>query len=299
MIRCLDDFIPAIQQRETRRIAIATAEEAGIIKLVKLCLEKKIAEFILIGDQAKIEALLHEQDVNGTRPGIINKPDHREAAVEAVKQVVAGNAQVVMKGNSHTSVFLQAVLNKETGLGTGKLISQVTVYDKMDGSGLQMITDCAMNIAPNLDEKRQIIENAVDLARRLGYQKPKVAVLAALEAINPTMPDTIDAAALSKMADRGQIKYAVVDGPLALDNAISSEAAEQKGIKSEVAGQADIILAPNLQVGNALHKALTYLAQKRLTTAIMGADTPIVMTSRTDPVDVKLLSVAIASYISK
>lgn len=298
MIRCLDDFIPTVQQREARRIAIAIAEDTGTIKLVKLCLELGIAEFVLIGDQPQIDALLKEHNLNDSRINIINKPDHKEAATEAVNQVISGNVQVVMKGNLHTSVFMKAVLNKESGLSNGNLISQVTVYDRMDGNGLQMITDCAMNIEPNLDEKRQIIDNAIDLARRLGYEQPKVAVLTALEAINHTMSDTLDAASLSKMAERGQIRHAVVDGPFALDNILSRDAAAQKGIKSEVAGNADIILAPNLQVGNALHKALTYLAQKKLTTAIIGARVPIVMTSRTDPVDVKLLSIAIATYIS-
>jgi len=203
-----------------------------------------------------------------------------------------------MKGLLHTGTFLKAVLNKEKGLNRGKLISQISIFDKEFGDGLQLLTDCAMAIQPSLDEKKQIIENAVELALRLGYVKPKVAVLSALEVVNPEIADTVDAAILSKMSDREQIKNAIVDGPFALDNAISPEAAKHKGIKGEVAGQADIILAPNLQVGNVLTKALTYYAHMDVAAAVMGAAAPIIMTSRTDTVKNKLLSIALASYIS-
>lgn len=298
MIKTLDELILAVKDQDIKKIAIASAEDDGLIELVKICIEQNIAEFILVGDQSKIRELLTSEDVDHTKLEIINLPDHKEAAEKAVQLVVDKKANVVMKGLMHTSIFLKAILDKEKGLREGNLISQVTVYEKADNSGLQLLTDCAMNISPNLDEKRQIINNAVNLARRIGYDKPKVAILSAIETVNPDIPDTMEAAVLSKMADRGQIKNAIVDGPFALDNAISKEAANQKGITGEVAGNADIIVCPNLQVGNALHKALTYYANKRITTAIMGTSAPIVMTSRTDPVDVKLLSVALAIYIA-
>lgn len=298
MIKTLDGLVVAVKGQDIKKIAIASAEDDGLIELVKICIEQDIAEFILVGDQNKIRELLASENVDYTKLEIINLPDHKEAAEKAVQLVVDKKANVVMKGLMHTSIFLKAILDKEKGLREGNLISQVTVYEKADHSGLQLLTDCAMNISPNLEEKRQIINNAVNLARRIGYDKPKVAILSAIETINPDIPDTMEAAVLSKMADRGQIKNAIVDGPFALDNAISKEAADQKGITGEVAGNADIIVCPNLQVGNALHKALTYYANKRITTAIMGASAPIVMTSRTDPVDVKLLSVALAIYIA-
>ena len=161
-----------------------------------------------------------------------------------------------------------------------------------------MITDCAMNISPTLEEKQQIIENAVALALKLGYEKPKVAVLSAVEVVNPAIPDTLEAAILSKMSDRGQIKNAIVDGPFALDNALSVAAARQKKIGGEVAGKADIILVPNLQVGNPIHKALTFLADRKIAASVMGAGAPVVMLSRADSLETKLRSMALATYIS-
>ena len=298
MIKTLDDLVNAVKGQEIKKIVIASAEEHGLIELVKACVEQKIADFILVGDQDKIRDMLSREEVDYTKLEIINIPDHKEAAEEAVKLVVNKKANVIMKGQLHTSIFLKAILNKETGLHEGKLISQVTVYEKADNSGLQLLTDCAMNISPDLEEKKDIINNAVNLATSIGDEKPRGARLSAIDTVNPAIPDTMEAAVLSKMADRGQIKNAIVDGPFALDNAISKEAADQKGITGEVAGNADIVVCPNLQVGNALHKALTYYANKRITTAIMGTSAPIVMTSRTDPVDVKLLSVALAMYIA-
>lgn len=298
MIENLDDLFAAVKKNEPKKIVIAAAEDQGIISLVKDCVERGIAEFILVGDKEKIRALLACQDIDYRSLEITDRPDPREAAEEAVKLVKSGKANVIMKGDLHTSTFLKAILDKNNGLRKGGLISQVTLCEKMDGHGLQLLTDCAMNISPDLNEKKQIIQNAVELAVKLGYEKPRVAVLSALEAVNPAIPDTVDAAILSKMADRGQIKNAIIDGPFALDNAISVSAAEQKNIGGEVAGRADILLMPNLQVGNALHKALTYYAQKRIAAAIMGTQVPIVMTSRTDSIDTKLLSIVLAIYIS-
>ncbi len=284
--------------RPVKKIALAAPEEAGVVKLVKQATEQKLAEFILVGDAAKIAELLQEQGLDSGKFEIHDLKDHKLAAEKTVSLVVEKKAEVVMKGELHTATFLKAILDKEKGLRTGNLMSEITLYDKNDGEGVQLITDCAMNITPTLDEKRQILENAVDLARRIGYEKPKVAVLSALEVVNPAIPDTLDAAILSKMADRGQIKNAIVDGPFALDNALSVAAAKQKKIAGEVAGRADIILVPNLQVGNALHKALVYIAGKTIAATVMGAGAPVVMLSRTDSTQTKLLSVALAAYIS-
>ena len=298
MITSLNDLYDAVKEKPVKKIAIATPEDEGIIKLVKNATEIGIAKFILVGDASKIRELLHAEGLDDALLEIHHADSHKEAAEKAVSLVVEGKATVVMKGELHTSVFLKAVLDKERGLRTGNLVSQITVTEKVEGEGLLMFTDCAMNIAPTLEEKKQIIENAVGLAVKLGYARPKVAVLSAVELVNPAMPDTLDAAILSKMADRGQIEHAIVDGPFALDNAISITAARQKKIAGDVAGRADIVLVPNLQVGNVIHKGLTYLAGKRIAAAVMGAKVPIVMTSRADTTDTKLLSIAIATYIS-
>ena len=298
MIKNFDDLLEKVRQSPVQKIAIPIPEDAGIMELVKMSMEQGLAEFILLGNAAEIKEHLDQQGLDPARFEIHDKPDHREAAGKAVSLVAEGHADVVMKGELHTKIFLQAILDKETGLRTGNLISQITVCEKVEGEGLQLITDCAMNISPDLEEKKQIIENAVALALKLGYEKPRVAVLSAVEVVNPAIPDTLDAAILSKMADRGQIKNALVDGPFALDNAISVEAAKQKKIGGEVAGRADIILVPNLQVGNSLHKALNYYAKRKITAAVMGPAAPVVMSSRTDTIDTKLLAIALASYVS-
>lgn len=298
MIRCLEDLYAAVKEKEVKSVAVAVAEDEAIIKLVKQATQKGIARFILTGEAKCIEELLRHHGLNPSDFEIHNCPTHKEAAEKAVSLVVQGKAHLVMKGELQTALFLKALLDKEKGLRGGNLISQITVTEKPEGEGLLMFTDCAMNIAPTLEEKKQLIDNAVGLAMRLGYAQPKVAVLSAVEVVNPAMPDTIDAAVLSKMAERGQIANALVDGPFALDNAISVAAAKQKKIGGPVAGQADIVLVPNLQVGNAIHKGLTYLSQKKVAAAVVGAKVPIVMTSRADTTDTKLYSIAIATYVS-
>lgn len=300
MIKNLNDLIEQIKSKrwgKKKRIIVAAAEDLDILEIVEKATELKLGEFILVGDKEKIEEIAIKNNKR-LLCEIIDEPDNRKAVEKAVEFIVKGEADIIMKGLLHTSTFLKSVLNKENGLNAGRLISQISVFDKEFGEGLQLLTDCAMAIQPNLDEKKQIIENAVSLARKIGYKKPRVALLSALEIINPTIQDTVEAAILSKMGDRDQIKNAVIDGPFALDNAISLEAAKHKGIKSEVAGKADILVAPNLQVGNVLTKALTYYAHKDVAAAVMGAKIPIIMTSRTDMIKNKLLSVALASYIS-
>lgn len=297
MIKNLDDLIEQVKNKEKKKIAVAAAEDLEIVEVVAEAIKLQLADFILVGDKEKIEKIAEENNIE-IFCEIINEPDHKKSAEKAVELVKNGEAGAVMKGLLHTGVFLKAVLNKEKGLNIGNLVSEISLFDKEFGEGLQLLTDCAMAIQPNLNEKKQIIENAVMLARKIGYEKPKVALISAIEVVNPAIPDSMEAAILSKMSDRGQIKNAIIDGPFALDNAISPEAAEHKGVKGEVAGQADILVAPNLQVGNVLHKALSYYAHKEVATAVIGISAPIIMTSRTDSVKTKLLSIALASYIS-
>jgi phosphate butyryltransferase len=297
MIKSLDSLFSHVKSGNKKTIAVAAAEDYDVIKIVNDCNELDLADFILVGDKEKIVKIAEENGLS-IDCEIIHVTEHSLAAERAVKLVKEKTANVIMKGLLHTGTFLKAVLNKETGLNKGKLISQISVFDKVYGEGLQLLTDCAMIIQPSLEEKMQLIENAVELALKLGYKIPKVAVLSALEIVNPSIPDTIDAAILSKMAERGQIKNAIVDGPFALDNAISPEAAKHKNIKGEVAGNADILLVPNLQVGNVLTKSLVYYAGRKVAAAVMGGTAPVVMTSRTDTIENKILSIALAIYIS-
>lgn len=297
MIENLKHLLTLVEQCPKKTVVVAVAEDLPILEVVEKTMEMNIAEFILVGDKEAIERI--SQENNKKIPcEIFDETDHRKAAEKAVALVVEGKADAVMKGQLHTGTFLKAVLDKEKGLNTGKLISQISVFDKEYGSGLQLLTDCAMAIEPSLKEKKQIVENAIELAHKIGYERPKVALLSAVEVVNPAIKDTMDAAILSKMSDRGQIKGACVDGPFALDNAISVEAAKHKGIDGEVAGQADVLVAPNLQVGNVIHKSLTYYAHKDVAAMVMGAGAPIVMTSRTDTVMNKLLTIALACYLS-
>lgn len=297
MIKNLNDLLEQVKNKDKKKIAVAAAEDLEVIEVVEEAMKLGLADFILVGDKEKIEKIAEENNKN-IACRIIDEPDHKKAAEKAVELVKSGEAEALMKGLLHTGTFLKAVLNKEKGLNIGKLVSQMSVFDKEFGEGLQILTDCAMAINPTLDEKKQIIENAVTVAHKIGYEKPRVALLSALEIVNPAIPDTMEAAILSKMGDRGQIKGAIIDGPFALDNAISPEAAMHKGIEGPVAGNADILVAPNLQVGNVLTKALTYYAHKDVAAAVIGVSAPIIMTSRTDSVKNKLLSIALASYIS-
>ncbi len=297
MIKNFDDLIEQVKCKEKKKIVVAAAEDIEVLEVVEEVTKLGLADFILVGEKAKIEKIARDYNKIITCE-IIDEADNKKAAEKAVELLVNGQASVIMKGLLHTGTFLKAILNKEKGINTGNLITQISVLEKENGEGLQMLSDCAMAIQPNLNEKKQIIENAIRLALRLGYDKPRVALLSALEVVNPDIQDTLDAAILSKMGDRGQIKNAIIDGPFALDNAISPEAAAIKGITGEVAGKADILIAPNLQVGNVLHKALTYYAHKDVAAAVIGAGAPIVMTSRTDSVRTKVLSIALSSYIS-
>ena len=297
MLKSLDEIIERAKNEASKQIAVAAAADDEVLEVVEEATRLGLAEFILIGNAAKIKEIA---EANGRviDAKIIDEPDDKKAAEKAVSLVREGEAQAVMKGLLHTATFMKAVLNKEKGLHAGRLISQVSIIDNIEGTGLQMITDGVISIKPDLETKKTIIENAVDLAHRLGNECPKVALLSAVEVVNPAMEDTMDAAVLCKMNDRKQIKGCKIDGPLALDNALSVEAAKHKGIESEVAGRADIILVPNLQVGTSLIKSITYYAGKDMASAIMGAAAPVIMTSRTDSVRNKILSLALAAVIA-
>jgi len=249
---------------------------------------------ILVGSSAKIAevAEAHGIDVRGVE--VIDVADSHAAAAGAVRMVREGRAELLMKGSLHSDEILGAVVAKEAGLRTGRRLSHVFVMDVPTYHKVLIVTDGAINIAPTLEDKVDICQNAIDLAKSFGVERPKVAILAAVETVNSRMPATLDAAALCKMAERGQIRGGVLDGPLAFDNAISREAADIKGIVSEVAGDPDILLAPDLEAGNILAKLLSFLANADSAGLVLGARVPIILTSRSDSVRARIASCAVA-----
>lgn len=297
MIKNFEHLLQLAKDKKSKKIVVVAADDLEVLEVVKKAEELQLADFILVGDASKIKLIIDENNLT-IKSDIVDQKDHKKAADLAVDLVVQGKAGALMKGMLHSSVFLKAILNKEKGLNTGKHITQISILEKDNNDGLLFITDCAITVNPDLLGKKEVLENAVDLAHKLGNEKPKVAVLASLEVVNPEMQDTIDAAVLSKMAERGQIKGCLVDGPFAFDNAVSLEAARQKGINSEVAGNADIVVVPNLTVGNTLTKSITYIAKKTVVAATVGAAVPVVFTSRTESLEGKLLSIALAAYTS-
>lgn len=293
----LDNLIEQATQLKDATVAVAAAEDREVLEAVSMAVERGMAKFLLFGDSEKINEIL-----KAVSPELLDSPvvsvlhagSTKEAAESAVKAVRNNEATALMKGNIATAVILKAVLNKEYGLRTGSALSHVAVFEIPGYDRLTVLTDAGMNIAPDLEQKVQIINNSVGVARGIGIENPKVAPLAAVEVVNPSMQATVDAAVLTQMNRRGQIKGCVVDGPLALDNAVSIEAAEHKGIHSEAAGKADILLVPNIETGNALYKSLIYFARAKVGAVIAGAKAPIVLTSRADSAESKLYSLALA-----
>ena len=229
---------------------------------------------------------------------IINEEDVKKATLLAIKLVSTGEADMVMKGLVDTATFLRSVLNKEIGLRTGNLMSHVSVFDIEGFNRLIFLTDAAFNTYPDLKSKVQMINNSVMVAKACGINEPKVAPVCAVEVVNPDMQATVDASLLSKMSDRGQIKGCIVDGPLALDNALSEEAAHHKGIKSPVAGKADILLLPNIDVANVMYKTLTYTSNSRNGGILVGTSAPVILTSRADSFETKVNSIALAALVA-
>lgn len=271
----------------TSLLGVLEATEAGIIAP------------ILVGPKERIKVVARSNalDIDGIE--IVDVPHSVAAAEKAVELVRSGKAELVMKGSLHSDELLSAVAKRDTGLRTGRRISHVFVMDVPTYPHALFITDAAVNIAPDLMAKRDIIQNAIDLFAGLGLGTPKVAILSAVETVNPSIPSTIEAAALCKMADRGQITGGVLDGPLAFDNAISPEAARIKGIVSPVAGQAQILVVPDLEAGNMLAKNLTFLSQADAAGIVLGARVPIILTSRADNVRTRMASCAVATLLAQ
>jgi phosphotransacetylase len=249
---------------------------------------------ILVGPKAKIAEIAKSANVDLGKTEIIDAPHSHDSATKAVEVVREGRAEVLMKGSLHSDELLAAVVSREGGMRTGRRISHVFLMDVPTYHKVIVITDAAINIAPTLEDKVDICQNAIDLAIGMDVKRPKVAILAAVETVNSKMPATIDAACLCKMAERGQIKGGLLDGPLAFDNAISREAAKTKGIVSDVAGDPDILLVPDLEAGNMLAKQLSFLAGADSAGLVLGARVPIILTSRSDSVRSRIASCAVA-----
>ena len=287
LVRCKDlNPVPTAVAHPCEETALAGAMEAA---------EKGLITPILVGPAAKIRevAAAHKIALGSTR--IVDTPHSHASATKSVELVRTGEAELIMKGSLHSDELLGAVVARETGLRTGRRISHVFIMDVPTYHKVLLVTDAAINISPTLEDKLDIVQNAIDLAVALGVQTPKVAILAAVETVTSKMPATIDAAALCKMADRGQITGGLLDGPLAFDNAIDMEAARIKGIKSEVAGRAQILLVPDLEAGNMLAKNLAYFAKADSAGIVLGARVPVVLTSRADTARARMASCAVAA----
>ena len=254
---------------------------------------------LLVGPSERIKAVAKEAGIDIAGLEIVETSHSQDSAARAVEIVRAGRAQALMKGSLHSDEIMGAVVNRETGLRTARRISHCFVMDTPGHPDALIITDAAVNIAPTLEEKVDIVQNAIDLARALGITEVRVAILSALETVSAKVPSTIEAAALCKMADRGQIKDGILDGPLALDNAINPEAASIKGIKSQVAGRANVLVAPDMEAGNMLAKSLSFLAQADAAGIVLGARVPVILTSRADTVTTRLASCAVAAFVAK
>jgi len=277
------------------RVAVAHPCDETSLRGAVEAAEAHIIIPTLVGPEARIRALAQSLKLDISGFALIDQPHSHAAAAKAVEIVRRGEADALMKGSLHTDELLAEVVNKETGIRTARRISHVFIMDVPTYAKPLFITDAAVNIFPTLEEKVDIVQNAIDLAHALRIEQPKVAILSAVETITSKLPSTIDAAALCKMAERGQITGALLDGPLALDNAISREAAAIKHLTSPVAGDADILLVPDLEAGNMLAKELTFLADADAAGIVLGARVPIILTSRADNVRTRMASCAVAA----
>lgn len=298
MIKSFDEVLLKVKSQKIKKVAVAVAQDEPVLEAIRDAKENGIAEAILVGDKEKIEEIAEKLEMNIADYEIIDEKDINKAAIETVKLVSSGKADMMMKGLIDTATFLRAVLNKEFGLRTGKQMSHIAVFEVPGYDRLLFLTDAAFNMYPELKEKIDIVKNAVNVASALGIETPKVAPICAVEVINPAMQATLDAASLTIMNARGQIKGCIIDGPLALDNALSKEAAAHKKISGEVAGCADILLMANIEAGNAVYKCLTYTTECKNGGLLMGAAAPVIVTSRADSPESKLNSIALASLVA-
>lgn len=296
MIKKLNELVDIAKEKETRRLAVAAAADKAVLEAVRDAMKENIVAPMLVGDQAEIEKIAKEVGFDLSKAEIIHNDKGAVVSAQiAVALVKEKKADILMKGHVSTGPLLKAVLDKEKGLRKGGTLSHVAFFESPYYHKLICLTDAAMNVAPEFQDKVHLINNAVEAFHKLGISKPKVAVVGAVETVNPKMEATVHAAMLKTMNERNQIKGCLVDGPLAIDNAVSKEAAEHKGIKSEVAGDCDIVVTPDIEAGNIMYKTLNFLGGASSAAVIMGAQVPVVLTSRSDTDRSKMLSIALAA----
>jgi len=298
VLKNLNDLKRLVEGRPRKKLVLAAAQDQHSLGAIIKAWKDNIIEPILVGDKEAIENICESYNYDITGVTIIHEPDIQKSVETAVKMVSNKQADILMKGKIGSATLLRCVLNKEWGLRTGNLLSHFALFEVETYHKVIAVTDVAMNIAPSLQDKIAIVNNSVACLNRLGYKMPKVAVLGAVEMVNENMKATLDAALLSKMNQRDQIKNCIIDGPLAFDNAVSLESAQLKGIKSEVAGDTDLLLMPDIEVGNVLYKSLVFFAQAKVASIILGAMVPIVLTSRSDSEQAKFDSILLAAAAS-
>ena len=299
MITTLDEIVARVKGTRTKRLAVAVAEDPHTIEAVGRAVKEKLVKAVVTGDEKAIKKVAAENNVDPGLFEIVHEPDKARALSLAIGKVRSGEADFLMKGLLDSSIYIRGIIDKEKGLlPPGKLLSHVTVIQVPSWKKLIICGDVAVIPAPDLEAKIAILNYCIDVAHKLGIDKPKAILLSAVEKVNPKMPSTTESAIIAKMADRGQVKGAIVDGPLALDVAFSEESARIKGIQSPVAGDADILVFPSIEAGNIFFKASTYLAKGELGAVVAGANCPCVLTSRGDSEDTKFYSIALASLLT-
>ncbi|MCR5770670.1 MAG: phosphate butyryltransferase [Butyrivibrio sp.] len=301
MSKSFDDILAKLKTTGKKKLAVAYAQDEHVLEAVELAHKKGIVDAVLVGDADKIAEIAKTLNMNLDEYEVIDVKDMQEAATCAVKLVHDGKADIYMKGSLDSKTFLKSVLNKEVGLRTGQTLSHVCVFEIPGIDRLLFLTDVAFLPYPTLEDKKQIIEYTVNVARACGVDMPKVAPLAAVEVVNPKMPVTVEADELTKACEAGEIKNCIVDGPLSMDLAIDPEAAKFKpGAESrKIVGDADILLFPDIHAGNLTYKTIVRLAKVKNGNILLGTKAPVILTSRSDSVDVKLNSIALAAVVAE
>lgn len=298
MIKNFTQLVDQVKSSKNHKISVAVAQDADVLEALYKAKKANLADAILVGDIKKISRIAHENKINIEKFDVVDVKEEKKAVDVAIDLIRAGKADILMKGLCSTATLMKTVLDKDKGLRKPGLLSHLGIFEIQSYPKLILMSDAALNISPTLDEKLKIIENAVIVAKKLGISKPKVAMITAVEKINPEkMPATADAAIIAKMFERGQYTGAIVDGPLALDNAFSKKSCEIKGINSDVGGVTDIAIVPNIEAGNVFYKLMSYLAGAKTAGIILGAQVPIVLASRSDSDETKFLSIATAAKV--
>ena len=299
MVKSLDELVAAAVSDGPASIAVAAGQDPDVLQALKQAQSMGLAEGILVGDRSRMEPMVEKVGLELAPDQLIHEPDQARAAKKAIGLIREGRASLLMKGKINTSTLIRAVLDRETGLRTGRLLSQVIVFQVPGIQRLMVMTDAAINIAPNLAQKAEICRNAIEVAHAIGVTKPNLAVLCALEFVNPEMPATLDAAGLTLMNRRGQISGAYVEGPIALDSPLSRFAAERKGIDSPLVEATEIFLAPDIEAANILYRAILYFARGESGGIVLGARVPLILLSRAETPETKIRSIALAVLVGK